>query len=82
MVTIIYDTIGGITAVVYSDVIQMGILLTGIILCMIYAADIKRFLTKPQQSEIKEGFTVIPKAQVSCSRFEDNQKRLFKYYSR
>jgi len=40
VVTIIYDTIGGITAVVYSDVIQMGILLTGIILCMIYATDL------------------------------------------
>ena len=40
IVTIIYDTIGGITAVVYSDVIQMVILLGGIILCIFYAADI------------------------------------------
>jgi len=37
MVTIIYDTIGGISAVVYSDVIQMGILLGGILLCIFYA---------------------------------------------
>jgi SSS family solute:Na+ symporter len=39
VVTIIYDTIGGIAAVVYSDVIQMVILLGGIILCIVYAAD-------------------------------------------
>jgi SSS family solute:Na+ symporter len=39
IVTIIYDTIGGIAAVVYSDVIQMVILLGGIILCIVYAAD-------------------------------------------
>ncbi|MEM1128437.1 MAG: sodium/solute symporter [Bacteroidota bacterium] len=40
IVTIIYDTIGGITAVVYSDVIQMGVLLGGIIVCIVYAADL------------------------------------------
>jgi SSS family solute:Na+ symporter len=40
VVTVIYDTIGGITAVVYSDVIQMIILMGGIILCIIYAAEI------------------------------------------
>ena len=40
VVTIIYDTIGGITAVVYSDVIQMVVLLSGIIVCIVYAADI------------------------------------------
>jgi SSS family solute:Na+ symporter len=39
IVTIIYDTIGGITAVVYSDVIQVVILLAGVILCIAYAAD-------------------------------------------
>lgn len=38
VVTIIYDTIGGIEAVVYSDVIQMAILLIGIIICIVYAA--------------------------------------------
>jgi SSS family solute:Na+ symporter len=37
VVTVIYDTIGGITAVVYSDVIQMVILVGGIIICIIYA---------------------------------------------
>jgi SSS family solute:Na+ symporter len=37
IVTLIYDTIGGMKAVVYSDVIQMGILAGGIILCVGYA---------------------------------------------
>jgi SSS family transporter len=37
VVTLIYDTLGGISAVVYSDVIQMIILLAGIILCLAYA---------------------------------------------
>ncbi len=39
IVTIIYDTIGGMAAVVYSDVIQMAILLIGVVLCIIYAAN-------------------------------------------
>jgi len=38
IVTVIYDTIGGMAAVVYSDVIQMIILVCGIVLCVIYAA--------------------------------------------
>ena len=38
VITIIYDTIGGISAVIYSDVIQMIVLLGGIILCIVYAA--------------------------------------------
>jgi len=37
IVTIIYDTIGGISAVIYSDVIQMFVLFGGIIVCIIYA---------------------------------------------
>ena len=40
VVTVIYDTIGGITAVVYSDVIQMVVLISGIVICIVYAADI------------------------------------------
>ncbi len=40
VVTVIYDTIGGITAVVYSDVIQMMVLISGILICIFYAADI------------------------------------------
>ena len=40
VVTVIYDTIGGITAVVYSDVIQMVVLISGIFVCIVYAADI------------------------------------------
>ena len=40
VVTIIYDTIGGISAVVYSDVIQMIVLISGVVLCIAYAADI------------------------------------------
>lgn len=38
VITIIYDTIGGISAVIYSDVIQMFVLLGGIIVCIVYAA--------------------------------------------
>ena len=38
IVTIIYDTIGGMAAVVYSDVIQMAILLVGLVVCIVYAA--------------------------------------------
>ena len=38
IVTIIYDTIGGMAAVVYSDVIQMGVLLVGIVICISYAS--------------------------------------------
>lgn len=37
VVTLVYDTLGGISAVVYSDVIQMVILLAGILLCLVYA---------------------------------------------
>ncbi len=37
IITLIYDTIGGMKAVVYSDVIQMGILAAGVILCTGYA---------------------------------------------
>jgi len=39
VVTVIYDTIGGMKAVVYSDVVQSGILLIGIFLCISFAAD-------------------------------------------
>ena len=38
VVTIIYDTIGGMSAVIYSDVIQMFVLVGGIIACIVYAA--------------------------------------------
>ncbi|MBW1785853.1 MAG: sodium/solute symporter [Deltaproteobacteria bacterium] len=37
-VTVIYDTIGGISAVVYSDVVQTAILIAGIIMCIYYAS--------------------------------------------
>lgn len=37
IITIIYDVIGGITAVIYSDVIQMLVLVGGIIICIVYA---------------------------------------------
>ena len=37
VVTIIYDTIGGMKAVVYSDVIQILILVLGIVLCIGFA---------------------------------------------
>lgn len=38
VVTVIYDTIGGMTAVVYSDVVQMVVLLGGLILCVGFAS--------------------------------------------
>jgi SSS family transporter len=37
VVTIIYDTIGGMTAVVYSDVVQMFVLLGGLVICIYLA---------------------------------------------
>ena len=37
VVTIIYDTIGGMAAVVYSDVIQMIVLMVGLVLCVTIA---------------------------------------------
>ncbi|UCF94386.1 MAG: sodium/solute symporter [Desulfobacterales bacterium] len=40
VVTVIYDTIGGMTAVVYSDVIQMVVLISGIVVCIVFAAEI------------------------------------------
>jgi SSS family solute:Na+ symporter len=39
VVTIVYDMLGGMEAVVYSDVIQMGVLYLGILLCVIYSLD-------------------------------------------
>lgn len=45
-VTIVYDTIGGITAVVYSDTIQMGVLFLGIALCVFYASHLSGGLTE------------------------------------
>jgi SSS family solute:Na+ symporter len=39
-VTVVYDTIGGIKAVVYSDVMQFAILLVGLILCIVFATTI------------------------------------------
>ncbi len=39
IVTIIYDTIGGIKAVIYSDVIQTFVLLVGIFLCIGFAVE-------------------------------------------
>lgn len=39
VVTIIYDMLGGMAAVVWSDVIQMGVLYLGILLCVVYSVD-------------------------------------------
>ena len=38
VVTVIYDMLGGMAAVVWSDVIQMGILLGGLAVCVAFAA--------------------------------------------
>ncbi|MCU0764431.1 MAG: hypothetical protein MUF76_16215, partial [Hydrogenophaga sp.] len=37
MVTLVYDTMGGMRAVVWTDVVQMGVLLLGIVVCGVYA---------------------------------------------
>lgn len=39
VVTVIYDMLGGMAAVVLSDVIQMAILYMGIVLCLVYSID-------------------------------------------
>lgn len=39
VITVIYDTLGGMAAVVWSDVIQMFVLLGGLVLCVWLAAD-------------------------------------------
>jgi SSS family solute:Na+ symporter len=51
-VTIIYDTIGGITAVVYSDTIQMAVLLLGIALCIGFST--------VQTGNLFDGFAAFP----------------------
>ena len=40
VVTIIYDTLGGMSAVVYSDVIQTAVLIFGIFICIWYGVSI------------------------------------------
>ena len=40
VVTVIYDTLGGMAAVVWSDVIQMVVLLVGLALCIWLAVDV------------------------------------------
>lgn len=39
-VTILYDTLGGMAAVVYSDVLQMVIIFSGVVFCTFHAADL------------------------------------------
>jgi SSS family transporter len=40
VITIIYDTIGGMKAVVWSDVVQMVVLVVGVVICIGYCVDI------------------------------------------
>ena len=40
IITLIYDTIGGMKAVVYSDVVQLAVMLSGIGICCYYAMDL------------------------------------------
>ncbi|MBN2301903.1 MAG: sodium:solute symporter [Lentisphaerae bacterium] len=40
-VTVLYDMLGGIRAVIYSDVVQMAVLYTGIVVCLYYAVSIQ-----------------------------------------
>lgn len=39
IVTVFYDTLGGMAAVVWSDVVQMVVLLAGLVLCIVLAVD-------------------------------------------
>lgn len=57
VVTIIYDMLGGMEAVVLSDVIQMAVLYLGILMCVIYSVDAVGGLAKvfelfPQTGEV------------------------------
>ncbi|MEM9192368.1 MAG: sodium/solute symporter [Myxococcota bacterium] len=49
-VTVVYDTLGGMAAVVWSDVIQMIVLLGGLVACIVYAVGESTF------GELVEGF--------------------------
>ena len=40
IITVVYDTLGGIRAIVYSDVIQMAILVTVLLGLLLYLIDI------------------------------------------
>jgi len=40
VITVIYDSIGGMAAVVWSDVVQLVVLFAGIFICIAYALDI------------------------------------------
>jgi len=62
IVTLIYDTIGGMKAVVYSDVVQMGILVVGIFLCCFYALK--------DVGGIKEALQLFPREQLVCLDFK------------
>lgn len=58
IVTIIYDMLGGMEAVVYSDVIQMAVLYLGILMCVIYSVDLVGGLGKVFELFPKTGETI------------------------
>jgi SSS family solute:Na+ symporter len=39
-ITVVYDFLGGIRAVIYSDVVQMIVLYTGVAVCLVYAIEL------------------------------------------
>ncbi|MCA9581274.1 MAG: sodium/solute symporter [Myxococcales bacterium] len=53
-ITVVYDTIGGMTAVVYSDVVQLVILLLGIILCIALASSMSMDWTEMLRAHAPE----------------------------
>ncbi|WP_281645958.1 sodium/solute symporter [Parendozoicomonas sp. Alg238-R29] len=63
IVTVLYDVIGGMTAVVYSDVIQMIILVAGLAICLVYTmpdggiAEINHFLSSEHQTTLNQSST-------------------------
>ena len=58
IVTIIYDMLGGMEAVVYSDVIQMAVLYLGILMCVVYSVDLVGGLGKVFELFPKTGETL------------------------
>lgn len=72
-VTIIYDTLGGMAAVVWSDVIQMGIIFAGVLLCTYLALDQVGGLSAALQVLHSEParFTVLRTHELGLAKGED-----------
>ncbi len=63
IVTVIYDAIGGMAAVVYSDVIQMLVLTIGLLLLIYYC------LADPAIGSLSEALTIVPPERLEGTQF-------------